>query len=193
LADLGQVDEAIDHFRTALEIKPDYADADNNLGMALARRGRINEAIPHVRKALEIRPLYEEARANLLRVLSSQEQTARTLDQRRELIRVCPKNTGLLNETAWILATSPSLALRNRAEAVDLAQRAVDLSDGQEPAFLDTLAAAYAETGQFAEAVQTAEKAVELATQQKKKVFADAIEARIRVYKTRAPFRQGGE
>ena len=193
LADLGQVDEAIDHFRTALEINPDYADADNNLGMALARRGRINEAIPHVRKALEIRPLYEEARANLLRVLSSQEQTARTLDQRRELIRVCPKNTGLLNETAWILATSPSLALRNRAEAVDLAQRAVDLSDGQEPAFLDTLAAAYAETGQFAEAVQTAEKAVELATQQKKKVFADAIEARIRVYKTRAPFRQGGE
>ena len=190
LADLGQIDEAIDHYRTALEIKPDYADAHSNLGAVLARRGRTNEAIPHFRKALEIRPLYEEARANFLRVLSSQEQTAKTLDQRRELIRVCPKNTGLLNGTAWILATSPDSSLRNGAEAAGLAQRAVELSDGQEPAFLDTLAAAYAEAGRFTEAVQTAEKAAELATQQKKKVFADAIKARIQLFKTGAPFRQ---
>jgi protein O-mannosyl-transferase len=141
-------------------------------------------------KALELEPEHDEAQKNLSRVLSSENSTPKTLAQRRNRIRACAKDTASLNETAWVLATGPESSLRNGVEALDLAQRAVELSDGQEPAFLDTLAAAYAEAGRFAEAVQTAEKAAELATQQKKKVLADAIKARIRTYKRRAPFRQ---
>ena len=58
LAGRGQVDEAIAHYRKALEIKPDYAEAHNNLGLALAGRGQVDEAIAHYRKALEIKPDY---------------------------------------------------------------------------------------------------------------------------------------
>ena len=58
-------DEAIKHYRKALEIKPDYAEACNNLGNAMAARGRIGEAIEHYRKALEIKPDYAEAHNNL--------------------------------------------------------------------------------------------------------------------------------
>ena len=65
LADRGQIDEAMAHYRKALEIKPDYAEAHNNLGIALAGRGRIDEAIAHYRKALEIKPNYAEAHNNL--------------------------------------------------------------------------------------------------------------------------------
>ena len=61
--------------------------------------------------------------------------------------------------TAWLLATSPESSSSSGAEAVQLAQRAVELSDGDEPTYLDTLAAACARVGRFADAVKTAEKA----------------------------------
>ena len=70
------------------------------------------------------------------------------------MIRSRPSDTNLLNDTAWILATNPNASVRDGAEAVELAQRAVKLSGGQEPAILDTLAAAYAEAGRFADAVE---------------------------------------
>ena len=61
----GRIDEAIAHYQKALEIRPDYAEAHNNLGIALAGRGRIDEAIAHFQKALEIKPDYAEAHNNL--------------------------------------------------------------------------------------------------------------------------------
>ena len=57
LAGRGQVDEAIAHYRQALQIKPDYAAAQNNLGTVLAGRGKVDEAILHYRKAIEIDPV----------------------------------------------------------------------------------------------------------------------------------------
>ena len=65
LAGRGQVDEAIAHYRKALEIKPDYAEAHYNLGNVLAGRGQVDEAIAQYRKALEIKPDYAEAYNNL--------------------------------------------------------------------------------------------------------------------------------
>jgi Flp pilus assembly protein TadD len=52
-------------FIKALEIRPDYAEAHNNLGVALARQGRLEEAIARFGEALRLKPDYEEARTNL--------------------------------------------------------------------------------------------------------------------------------
>ncbi len=95
-------------------------------------------------------------RRNLEIALSNQKKILTALAQRRELLRSRPKDLTLLNDTAWLLATAPYESVRNGPEAVDLAQRAIKLSDGKNPVILDTLAAAYAEAGRFAEAVQTA-------------------------------------
>ena len=65
----GQFDEAIAHYRKALEIKPDYAGAHFNLGMALAGRGQFDEAIAHFQKALEIKPDFARAGAAPLEAL----------------------------------------------------------------------------------------------------------------------------
>ena len=65
LAGRGQSIEAIAHYQKALEIKPDYAEAHNNLGIALAGRGQVDEAIAHYQKALEIKPDYAYAHNNL--------------------------------------------------------------------------------------------------------------------------------
>ena len=67
------------------------------------------------------------------------------------------------NYLAWILATNPDGKLRNGAEAVDWAKRVCEQDGYKQPQFLDTLAAAQAEAGQFADAVKTCEKLIPLA------------------------------
>ena len=95
-----------------------------------------------------------------------------------------------LNNIAWWLATNPNASLRNAAEAVELAQRAVRLSGGRKPAVLSTLAAAYAEARRFAEAVATAEQALDLATRQNDGQLAEALRRRVSLFNARTPFRQ---
>jgi Flp pilus assembly protein TadD len=63
----GNLQEAIGHFERALRIKPDFADAHNNLGVALIRLGRVQEAIRHWEQAVRIRPGFVEAQSNLAR------------------------------------------------------------------------------------------------------------------------------
>jgi len=62
-----------------------------------------------------------------------------------------------------MLSTAPVASLRNGSEAVRLAEKANALTGGEHPAMLTTLAAAYAETGRFEDAIRTAEQAIKLA------------------------------
>ena len=182
---------AIVQYQKALKINPDYAEAHNNLGLALAARGHFDEALAHFQKALEIKPNYANARQNYNAVLAHRKGVLREFAARRELTRSSPRDANLLNETAWTLATNPNASVRDGAEAVELAQRAVKLSGGREPAILDTLAAAYAEAGRFADAVQTAQKAIDLATQQNKPTLADSLGVRIKLYQAGSTYRTG--
>ena len=65
----------------------------------------------------------------------------------------------MLDKLAWTLATQPDDSLRDGVAALEFARQAARLTEGKEPAILATLAAAEAETGQYAKAVETAERA----------------------------------
>jgi protein O-mannosyl-transferase len=182
-----QFDEMVAEYGKALEIRPDYAEAHSNLGAALVGRGRLDEAIVHFQQALELKPDYVDARHNLDIVRSQLETTHKALAERRELLRARPDDISLLNDTAWMLATNPNVSIRNGVEAVELAQRAVQLSGGREPAVLGTLAAAQAETGRFSEAIETAQQALALASSQNNSTLADSLRARIRLYQAGSP------
>ncbi len=190
LAGRGQVDSAIAHYQKALEIKPDYAEAHNNFGAALAGHGQVDLAIAHYQKALEIKPDYADAHNNLAVARSERERILKTLAERREAMRLQPNDAALLNNTAWMLATNPNASVRNGAEAVELAERALKLSGGNEPAILGTLAAAQAEAGRFPEAAATARKALELARQQNNQALADVLRARIALYEAGKPYHE---
>ena len=84
--------------------------------------------------------------------------------QLREAVRLAPNNVVFVNRLAWVLATCPEASIRNGTEAVRLAQWPARISQGQEPTFLGTLAAAHAEAGDFAQAIEAAERAVTLAS-----------------------------
>jgi len=90
LAHRGQVDEAIAHFRMALEIKPAFAVAHNNLGNALAGRGHFDEAIAHFRKAVEIKPDYAAAHNNLGNALAGRGQADEAIAHYRKALEIKP-------------------------------------------------------------------------------------------------------
>jgi Flp pilus assembly protein TadD len=166
------------------------AVAHNNLGIVLGMGGLIEEAIPHFQEALKIRPDYPNARRNLALARSVQEERLlKALAERRELLNSRPDDVALLNETAWLLATNPSASIRNGTEAVKFAQQAVGVSGARQPAILGTLAAAYAETGEFTDAVQIAQQALALASAEKKVALADALRVQIELYRAGSPYR----
>jgi tetratricopeptide (TPR) repeat protein len=96
-----------------------------------------------------------------------------------------------LDQAAQLLASGPDASIRDGAKAVEFAQREVQLAGDREPAILDTLAAAYAEAGRFPEAVETARRALDLASQAGNRQLADGLRARIALYQAGRPFRAG--
>lgn len=190
LAGRGKFSEAIAEFQRAVEIKPDFAEAHNNLAAVLAGRGYFDEAIFHFKRALEIRPDNAGTPQNLAMAQAKLAGARLAIDRRREALQSSPRDTALLVDTAWSLAANPNASLRNGKEAVELAQRAVQLTDGMDPAALDVLAAAYAEVGRFIDAVQTANKALDLATQQNKSLLAESLHGKLRLYEAGTPFRE---
>jgi Flp pilus assembly protein TadD len=189
LAGRGQLDEAIGHYREALKTKPDYAEAINNLGVALAGRGQVDEAITRFRRAVVLKPDYVGARINLGLALAGRGQAGEAIAQYEEALRIEPDNGAALTCLAWMRATCSDARLRDGPQAVSLARRAIDRSAGDANA-LDALAAAYAETGRFAEALQTARRAADLAMRQNERALAESIQARIGLYRTGAPFHE---
>jgi len=186
----GGLDEAITHFQNAVEIDPEYGNAQSNLGIALLQIGRFDEAIIHLQKALAVNPRHAQTHLNLGNAFYLQGEIPEALAHWRQGLRVDPNHLPLLNQTAWVLATCPEASVRNGTEAVKLAQRAVQVSGGRDPAILDTLAAAYAEVGRFPEAVQTTRQALALATQQNTQPLAEGLRARIALYEAKTPFRE---
>ncbi len=184
LAASGRVDEATAHYRRSLEIKPDDAQAHYNLGNALLGKGEADEAIAEYRTALKIRPDYPAAHGNLGVALAASGQPAESIAHYRKALQIKPDSPQIQNNLAWVLATYPEASIRNGAEAVELAQRAVQHSGGRQPEILNTLAAAYAEMGRFPEALETARRALDGASVRDNTTLANTIKARIKLYQS---------
>ena len=86
-----------------------------------------------------------------------------------EAVQLDPKDAAAHNSLAWLLATGPQERFRDGKRAIDHATRACELTKWKRSAYLDTLAAAYAEAGKFDKAVEFQQKAVELATKDTEK------------------------
>jgi tetratricopeptide (TPR) repeat protein len=186
----GSVDEAIAHFQKALQINPDYADAHNNLGYALLQKGSVDEAIAHFQKALQINPDYADAHNNLGNILLEKGSVNEAIVHFQKVLEIKPDYLEVQNNLAWVLATSPQASLRNGDKAVELAQRANQLTGGENPVILHTLAAAYAEVGRFSDAMRSAQKAIELAQAAGQKDLAGQLNGELKLYEAGLPFHE---
>jgi protein O-mannosyl-transferase len=188
LDQIGKLDDAITHYQAALQIKPDYADAQFNLGNALLQKGRADEAVTHLQKALEINPDNAGIHQNLGLCFFYLGRMDEALSQDQEALQIEPANPRALNNLAWLQATCPVSSLRDGNKAVELARQANDLTGGESPVILGTLAAAFAEAGRFSEAVETAQRALHLAEAQSNPKMTGQLQLELKLYQARSPF-----
>jgi tetratricopeptide (TPR) repeat protein len=188
----GHGDEAIGHYQMVLNIEPGNVDAEANLGNALRLKGQLDEAIAHYQKALAIQPHNANLQANLGNALLRQGRWAEALAHLRQTVEIEPNNAYFLNDLARVLATSPEASLRDGTQAVALAQRADGLAGGGNPGITATLAAAYAESGQFPEAIAAAQRALDLAARQNNIPLVNFLQRQIELYRAGSTFRDTG-
>jgi len=130
---------------------------------ALRALGRSREARAALQRAIEASPCDTAAREEMAQLLAEQGDVDGELAVIRTGVEHCPESERLLNHYAFTLATTARDDLRDGEEALRASRRALELAGSDRPQLLDTLAAAYAETGEFARAVEIAEQAVALA------------------------------
>jgi tetratricopeptide (TPR) repeat protein len=152
--------EAADLGREWLAVAPYDAAAHSALGSALAENGDLVSAAPQLGYVMMLRPEVERAHAQLRQILISLAKEPDGLPRLREIAANAPDSPRMLDELAWLLATYPDSKSRDGTEAVGLAEHACDLTERRIPSLLDTLAAAYAETGDFPRAIIAAEEAL---------------------------------
>jgi Flp pilus assembly protein TadD len=185
----GQVGDAIIQYQKALEINPDFPEARANLGFCLLRTGRMDDAIVQYRKAVNLQPNFPQAYNNLGNAFRLKGDGVDAVAAYEKAIEQQPQFTLPQTHLAWMLATWSDAAIRNGNKAVTLAEKANELSGGADPQILRTLAAAYAETGRFAEAVSTAQRALALATPQSNTALANELRTEIGLYQNHSPCR----
>jgi tetratricopeptide (TPR) repeat protein len=181
---------AIAHDEKALDRLPGSAELHSEFGEALVGAQRVDEAITQFRKALELAPGLLDAQYGLGTALMMKGQLAEALAQWRLVLRKDPDHLQTLNDAAWLLATSPDGKLRNGAEALKLAAHAAQLTSGKESAILGTLAAAYAETGQFDRALDVEQRAIQLATERGDATSAGVLQERLVALRAKTPIRE---
>ncbi len=158
----GREEETAALLRVALEKDPDRTVMRRWLADILEKRADFGEAERELLVALERDPCAHVARSQLSVLLAGRERYGERLRLLEDGIEHCGENPSILNDYAWALATCPDPQYRDGQVALRKAKRAVEGEHASNPGFLDTLAAAYAETGDFARAEETSRQALAL-------------------------------
>ena len=185
----GQLDEAISRLQAAIDLRPENGPAHDNLAKALLQKGQVEEAMVHYRKFLEIEPHNVEARNILGTALIQQGHVKEAIEQWQEALAIEPENGNAASNLAWVFATCPEASIRDGGRAVELAEKAVQISGGQIPMIFHILAAAYAENGRFADAIEAAQHGAALANSQGNAGLASELQNNIALYQDGRPLR----
>jgi tetratricopeptide (TPR) repeat protein len=185
-----QIDEAIGHYQKAMAIRPDYFLAHYGVGRAFLEKGELDTAIQYCRAALLIRPDDPDCHTVLAVALDQKGQAAEAIQHYEKALQIAPQAIPALTNLAWLLATSSNEALRDGNKAVKLAGQANQLLGATNPVVLRTLAAGYAETGQFAKAIESAQAAIQLARLSGDNSLAADVGDQLGFYRLGVPYRE---
>jgi len=206
----GAAADALPCFEEALRRRPDKES--NHLNLALARflAGQSERALASLRTAVQLEPRYVKAWELMGYVLAERGRFADAIEAYRRTLALDPGRAFVELEMAWILAACPDGGLRDGVEALRLARTANRRFRYPSIRAHDVLAAAYAETGQFAEAAACSAEALAIARERRESPRAEPasgavpavratersdlvreLESRHRLYAEGKPFRIG--
>src|SRR6184192_2657047 len=188
LARRGLVSEAVGHYEKAVKLRPGYGDPYLNLGTVLFQQGRIVDAIAQWQMALATQPNDAGFHTALGNAFLKGELPKDAIAEYEHAARISTQDPVPRNNLAWLLAISSDASIRDGNRAMESAKQAVRLSRGKDPNYLRTLAAAFAESGRFAEAKETAQQALQEAERGSNSTLATALQDEIALYELGLPY-----
>ncbi len=199
LLEQGNQEQAIEKLEESLDLWPNNVQAHHTLALLLLEQDETESAIEHLNDALRIEPRYIPSLLSLATVYSQENRWAEAIDMFRRVIETEPQFQNLLarradllqaiNNVAWIMATQPDESLRDGFGAVELSEQLCEATDFEIPSYMDTLAAALAETGEFERAQELAAQAIDIALDADNISLAAAIQDRLNHYEDGKPYR----
>jgi tetratricopeptide (TPR) repeat protein len=183
----GDFDRAIADFDQVVRFDPKHANAFSARGVAWQNKGDFNKAIADSDEAVRLDPKQAAFRRNRGIAWCGLGKYDKASADWKEAIRLEPKEFGSHCAWAWLLATCPDDKYRDGKRAVELATNACEMSGWTHAFGILTLAAAYAENGDFANAVKWQEEFLRLCSEENKKKWGFLLD----LYKSGKPFRGG--
>jgi tetratricopeptide (TPR) repeat protein len=182
---LQKYDDAIIEYSRAIQLDPKWFDYLGR-GVAYKAKGDQTQAIQNFEAGIAIAPGIPALYVYRGAVLSARGDASGASADFEKVSSLISDSRGGFNRYGWALATSPVAAYRDGPVAIQYATRACELSSWKNANELDTLAAAYAEAGQFKEAIQWQTSALEVGG---RNIDRDDFDARLAMYQKRKPFR----
>jgi tetratricopeptide (TPR) repeat protein len=180
-------DGAMACFEKAAALGPDPVARWCELGDDFLQKEDLEIAIACYQRAVKLNPRDANAAAGLGMACFKKGEAKEAIASWRHALAIYPGQIPVLNNLAWLLATTSDPSLRNGTEAVALATQASQSSGGGNPVILHTLAVAYAAEGNYSLAAVTARRALELAVGQKKDTLAATLQQEIKLYEANTP------
>jgi len=190
-AERHDYDSAIRDFRRLASKNPDDIAVIGQLGMLYLAAEQPREAIRRFTRALEIDEDNFPCRRGRSDAAISMGDHPAALADLEKALALEPDDSGVLNNLAWLLATSPDDDLRNGKRAIELATKACEETKWEAAHIISTLAAAYAETGDFENARKYARQAVEQGKDDEN--VAEQLAAELESYEASKPWRERQE
>ena len=181
-------DRAIADFNHAIRFDPEEAIAFHNRGLVWLAKKDTENALADFTDAIRLAPESPVAYLNRGRVWSDQKYDyVLGLADYDRAIQLSPQYARAYNSRAWLLATCPEAKHRDGKEAVASATRGCELTSWKDPLIIDTLAAAYAEAGDFDSAARWQSRAIEFLSDASQKA---EYRTRLKLYQEKKPYHQ---
>ena len=158
----------------------------NGRGGAWQNKGDYDKAIADYEEAIRLDPKFQVPRRNRRIAWEKKGDWAKAVADFEETLKEGSPTAATCNGLAWLRATCPDEKHRNGQQAVEYSTKACELTAWKESNYFDTLAAAYAEAGDFDKAVEWQKKGMDLAPAEKKADY----ETRLKLYQEKKPYRQ---